>query len=156
MIYLKHFHPIFFVINNVWLCIVSIERIESENLHTIPVLLSAEQTSVTRTLSDRTWIATNTKSCTSTTIPVSHNNVLTPRREITKARIWNISSVFRSYSTEKRNSQKFRWCSCFVNSIMLSSAWRSNVFFLKQFLSLISIMETVLRGIARQSWHAVE
>lgn len=138
MIYLKHLHPTFFVIDNVWLYTVSIERIESENcewthtnLYTIPVLLSVEQTSVTRPLSDRTWIATNTKSCTSTTIPVSHINVLTPRREITKARIWNISSVFRSYCTEKRNSQKFRWCSSFVNSIMWSSAWRSNVFFLK-------------------------
>lgn len=105
--YLKHFHPTFFVIDNVWLYIVSIERIESENwthtnLYTIPVLSSVEKTSVTRPLSDRTWIATNTKSCTSTTIPVSHINVLTPRREITKARIWNISSITASALTVLR------------------------------------------------------
>lgn len=105
---------------------VSSERINLKIIHRqvcIPVLLSVEQSSTKRLLSDRTWTATNTKHCTRTTIPVSHINVLTRRRGIIKARIWGISSVFRSYVLRKRNSQtKFRRCTVFVKSITWSNA----------------------------------
>lgn len=105
---------------------VSSERINLKIIHRrvcIPVLLSVEQSSIKRLLSDRTWTATNTKHCTRTTIPVSHINVLTRRRGIIKARIWGISSVFRSYVLRKRNSQtKFRRCTVFVKSITWSNA----------------------------------
>lgn len=99
---------------------VSSERINLKIRHRrvcLPVLLSVEQSSTKRLLSDRTWTATNTKHCTRMTIPVSHINVLTRRRGIIKARIWGISSVFRSYVLRTRNSQtKFRRCTVFVKS----------------------------------------